>query len=106
MFPVLQLGFLTTGLPGRVGSLSGTSGKKKKKKNLPANMGRRKRCRLSPCVREIPWRRTWQPTQVFLPGEFHGQKRLVIHSDAHSRRQIKWLSVHTPKWVFLDENGR
>ena len=23
-----------------------------------------------PCVRKIPWRREWQPTPVFLPGEF------------------------------------
>ena len=26
-----------------------------------------------PWVKKIPWRRKWQPTQVFLPGEFHGQ---------------------------------
>ena len=31
----------------------------------------------SPWVREIPWRRKWQPTPVFLPGEFHGQRSLV-----------------------------
>ena len=24
-------------------------------------------------VRKIPWRRKWQPTPEFLPGEFHGQ---------------------------------
>ena len=24
-----------------------------------------------------PWRRTWQPTPVFLPGEFHGQRSLA-----------------------------
>ena len=24
--------------------------------------------------REDPWRRKWQPTPVFLPGEFHGQR--------------------------------
>ena len=24
-------------------------------------------------VRKIPWRRKWQPTPVFLPGESHGQ---------------------------------
>ena len=26
---------------------------------------------------EIPWRRKWQPTPIFLPGESHGQKSLV-----------------------------
>ena len=28
-------------------------------------------------VRKIPWRREWQPTPVFLPGDFHGQRSLV-----------------------------
>jgi len=25
----------------------------------------------------MPWRREWQPTPVFVPGEFHGQRTLV-----------------------------
>ena len=29
-----------------------------------------------PWVGKIPWRRAWQPTPVFLPGEAHGQRRL------------------------------
>ena len=33
-----------------------------------------------PCVRKIPWRRKWQPTPVFLPGEFHGQRSLAGYS--------------------------
>ena len=28
-------------------------------------------------IRKIPWRRAWQPTPVFLPGESHGQRSLV-----------------------------
>ena len=28
-------------------------------------------------VRKISWRRKWQPTPVFLPGESHGQRSLV-----------------------------
>ena len=28
-------------------------------------------------VRKIPWRRKWQPTPVFLPGESHGQRSLA-----------------------------
>ena len=27
-----------------------------------------------------PWRQEWQPTPVFLPGEFHGQRRLAGYS--------------------------
>ena len=35
------------------------------------------RCRLAPWVGKTPWRRAWQPTLAFLPGEAHGQKSLV-----------------------------
>ena len=28
----------------------------------------------------MPWRRKWQPTPVFLPGESHGQRSLVGYS--------------------------
>ena len=31
-------------------------------------------------VGKIPWRRKWQPTLVFLPGEFHGQRNLAGYS--------------------------
>ena len=33
-----------------------------------------RRCGFNPWVRKIPWRRSWQPTSVFLPGESHGQE--------------------------------
>ena len=72
---LLQIGW---GFPG------GTSGKKKKKKKLknnpPANAGDIKRCGFKPWVRKIPWRMAWQPTPVFLPGQFHGQKGLEGYS--------------------------
>ena len=29
---------------------------------------------------KIPWGREWQPTPVFLPGEFHGQRSLEGYS--------------------------
>ena len=41
---------------------------------------RHKRCRFDPRVRKIPWRRAWQHTPVFLPGESHGQRSLVGYS--------------------------
>ena len=37
-------------------------------------------CRFDPCIRKIPWRRKWQPTPVFLPGESHGQRSLAAYS--------------------------
>ena len=36
---------------------------------------RLKRCGFHPWIRKLPWRRWWQPTPVFLPGESHGQRR-------------------------------
>ena len=38
-------------------------------KNPPANAGRPMRCGFDPWDRKIPWRRAWQPTPEFLPGE-------------------------------------
>ena len=39
-----------------------------------------KRHGFNPWVRKIPWRRKWQPTPVFLPGESHGYRSLVGYS--------------------------
>jgi len=36
--------------------------------------------RFSLWVRKIPWRRKWQPTPIFLPGESHEQRNLVGYS--------------------------
>ena len=36
--------------------------------------------RFHPWVRKIPWRREWQPTPVFLPGECHGQRNLACYT--------------------------
>ena len=41
-------------------------------KNLPAGQETYVRS-----LGSIPWRREWQPTPVFLPGESHGQRSLV-----------------------------
>ena len=49
-------------------------------KNLLANAGRPKRRGFDPWVGKIPWRRKWQPTLVFFPGESHGQRSLVGYS--------------------------
>ena len=37
----------------------------------------RKRGAFDPWVGKTPWRRAWQQTPVFLPGEFHAQRSLV-----------------------------
>ena len=41
---------------------------------------RRKRREFHPWVGKIPWRRSWQPTPVFLPGESNGQRSLAGYS--------------------------
>ena len=46
---------------------------------------RHKRCRFDPWVKKILWRRRCQPTPVFLPGEFHGQRSLAGYSPRDHR---------------------
>ena len=38
---------------------------------------RHERLGFIPYVWKIPWRRAWQPTPIFLPGESNGQRRLA-----------------------------
>ena len=63
-------------------------------------------------VGKIPWRRKWQPTPVFLPGESHGWKSLVGYSPRgceesymterlHSLRSTKLLNFDQVQFFFL-----
>ena len=45
-------------------------------KNLPAVQ----ETQVGSLGQEDPWRREWQPTPVFLSGEFHEQRSLVGYS--------------------------
>ena len=47
-------------------------------KNPPANAGDMRNTGSIPG--KIPWRRKWQPTPVFLPGESYGQRSLAGYS--------------------------
>ena len=49
-------------------------------KNLPGDLGS------SPAVGKISWRREWQPTLVFLPGEFHEQRSLAGYSPCGGKK--------------------
>ena len=45
---------------------------------------------------EDPWRRVWQPTPLFLPGETHRQRSLVgyiVHGVTQSWTGLKRLST-------------
>ena len=37
---------------------------------------------------KIPWRRKWQPTPVFLPGESHGQRDATVQGVARSPKGL------------------
>ena len=39
-----------------------------------------RRLAFDPWIGKIPWRKKWQPTPPFLPGNFHGQKNLAGYS--------------------------
>ena len=54
---------------------------------------KRQRREFDPWVGKIPWRRPWQPTPVFLPGEARGQRSLVGYSP-WGRKELEWLSTH------------
>ena len=49
-------------------------------KNLPANTGDTRDSGLILELGRFPWRREWQPTSVFFPGESHGQRSLAGYS--------------------------
>ena len=62
-----------------------------------------------PGSEKIPRRRAWQPTPVFLPGEFHGQRSLVSY--VVNRVTKCWTRLNMPiplrelnkiKRVFVD----
>ena len=72
---VIQFPLVILGFPG------GSDGKD----------GKWGRPRFDPWVGKIPWRRKWQPTPVFLPGELHGQRRMAGYGPwGHKSRT--WLS--------------
>ena len=67
-----------------------------------AGSGKESTCRCRRCRRwgfdpgagKIPWRRKWQPTPVFLPGESHGRRSLAGYSPWGCRESdSEWLST-------------
>ena len=76
-------------------------------KNPPADTGDIEKHRFDPWVKKVPWRRAWQPTPVFLPGESlprdsrgitgsrgaWSPKGPLVHRVTQSRTQLQWLST-------------
>ena len=48
----------------------------------------------------LHWRRKWQPTQVFLPGEFHGQRSLAGYRPWGGKESdtTEWLTLLLLSW--------
>ena len=48
-----------------------------------------------PGIGKIPWRRTWQSTPIFSPGEPHGQRSLVGYSpwSVQPHKTYSWLNT-------------
>ena len=62
-----------------------------------------RRRRFDPWVGKIIWRRAWQPSPVFLPGESHGQRGPADYSPQGSKESewLKWLSMHACSWFYF-----
>ena len=58
----------------------------------------------NPWVGKIPWRRAWQPTPVFLPGESDGQRSLAGYSPwDHKELDRTEATEHVPShWMVKD----
>ena len=61
-------------------------------KNLPA-VQELQEMQIWSLGRKIPWRRAWQPTPVFLPGESHGERNLVGNSPWDLRVGHNWCDL-------------
>ena len=68
-------------------------------KNPPANAGDVRDTGSIPGSGRSPWRRAWQPTPVFLPGQCHGQRSLASCSPWGHRLKHNW--ARTPQLVTL-----
>ena len=63
-------------------------------KNPPA-MQETQETGFSPWAGKIPWRRKWQSTPVFLPGESHGQRSLGGYSPWGHKELVTATHMHT-----------
>ena len=65
--------------------------KRKERKKLPTMQG----TRVQSWVGKILWRREWQPSSVFLPGESHGQRSLGATVHGVAKSNTLWKSHKT-----------
>ena len=58
-----------------------------------------RRPEFDPWIGKIPWRREWQPTSVFWPGEFHRQRSLAGSRPWGQRLGHNWANFTFTVWV-------
>ena len=80
------------GFWSHLGFSGGTSGK-----DPTCQCRRSKRRGFNPWVGKIPWRRKWQPTPAFLPGESRGQRNLAatVHGVTKGWKRLSIHLAHT-----------
>ena len=69
-------------------------------KNPPANA----ETGVQSLIKKIPWRRTWQPSPVLLPGKPHGQRNLAGYSPWGCKRvghNLATKYTQTHQWLRL-----
>ena len=79
-----RINLLKMGFPGGAGG-----------KEASCQCRRHKRCGFSPCVGKIPWRKKWQPTPVFLPGDSQGWGSMGLQSTGSQRVGCTEATAHT-----------
>ena len=73
-------------------------------KNPTANAGDTRDAGSIPRLGIFPWGRKWQPTPVFLPGKFRGQRNLVGYSPRGHKESnmIEHLTLSFTFWERRD----
>ena len=85
-----------TSVVSQVGFPAGASGKES-----ACQRGRHERHGFDPCVQEILLSRKWQPTPVFLPGKFCGQRSLVGYSPRGPIESDTTEQACKPQWFLV-----
>ena len=74
-------------------------------KQLACQCRRHRRQRFDPGIRKIPWRMKWQPTPVFLPGKFHGERRAWWATVHRVAKRHDWACTHNSLLVQVFEDS-
>ena len=72
-------------------------------KESTCQCGRCKRFEFNPWAGKKPWRKKWQPTPIYLPGKFQGQRNLTGCSP-WGRKQSK-VTEQLSDWACTDKPG-